>query len=184
MKFILNQIKMRSYDQPFEFSQKVDVSELEDMDNEIRKIDPVNVAGTCVIDGDEYVFTYNLRGTMILPCARTLVDVPYDFDLDETEVFTTSPYYSEEDRENEVHQIEGEILDLRPCILENILLAIPFRVFTTDEEALKNALSGGDGWELTLEAEETEEIEEEQEKTIDPRFKKLQSLLDDNGEEK
>lgn len=180
MKFILNKIKMNTFGEPFEFDQEVNVSELEDMDNDIRKINPVRVQGSCTIDGDEYIFSYKITGEMILPCARTLVDVPYHFDLDETEVFSISPYFSEEDRDNEVHQVEGEILDLRPCILENILLAVPFRVFSEDEEVLKNALSEGDGWELTLEADD----EEKQEKTIDPRMQKLQSLLDDNGEEK
>lgn len=180
MKFILNQIKMEAYDQPFKFDQQLDVSELEDMDNDIRKISPVNVQGNCTIDGDEFIFSYKVTGEMILPCARTLVDVPYDFALTETEVFSTSPFYTEEDRENEVHQVQGEILDLRPCILENILLAVPFRVFSDDEEVLKNALSKGEGWELTLETDE----DEKQEKTIDPRMQKLQSLLDDNGKDK
>lgn len=180
MKFILNQIKMIAHDQPFKFDQELDVSELEDMDNDIRKINPVRVQGNCTIDGDDFIFAYEITGEMILPCARTLVDVPYDFKINEIEVFSTSSFYSEKDRENEIHQVQGEILDLRPCILENILLAVPFRVFSDDEEVLKNALAKGDGWELTLETDENEE----QEKTIDPRMKKLQSLLDDNGKEK
>lgn len=180
MKFILNQIKINAYDKPFKFDQEVNVSELEEMDNDIRKILPVRVKGECTIDGDQIVFTLNISGEMILPCARTLVDVPYSFEVNEVEVFSSSPYYSEEDSENEIHPIQGEVLDLSPCIWENVLLAVPFRVFSDDEEALDKALLKGDGWEYTLEADEAQK----QEKTIDPRLKKLQSLLDDNRKEK
>lgn len=180
MKFILNQIKMNAHDQPFKFDQKVNVSELEAMDSEIREIKPVRVQGECTLDGSQYIFSLKITGEMILPCARTLVDVPYPFEINVIEIFSVSPYLSEEDSENEIHPVQGEMLDLRPAIQENILLAVPFRVFSDDAETLNNVLSKGDGWEYTLEAEENEK----QEKTIDPRLQKLQSLLDDNEKEK
>lgn len=112
---------------------------------------------------------------MILPCARTLADVAYPFNITEVEVFSESPYYGKEEEENEIHQVQGEVIDLTPCIYENILLAIPFRVYS-DEEVLKTALMKGEGWELSLESDEEEQSKED--KPIDPRLKKLQSLLD------
>jgi len=182
MKFILNQIKRDTVNGPLTFDKVVDLTELESMENDIRKIKPVRVQGECDIDGDEIIFTLNISGEMILPCARTLTDVPYPFDINEVEVFSTSAYYGKEEIENEIYPVEGEVLDLTPRLLENILLAIPFRVITEDEEVLKSAIYEGDGWELSF--EEDEEEKEQQDESIDPRLQKLQSLLDKNEKEK
>lgn len=179
MKFLLTKLKQKAYNEPFEFDEKVDVSEIVSMDNDIRSINPVQVQGNCTLDEDEIIFSLTISGEMVLPCARTLVDVLYPFEVHEVEVFSSSPYYGQEERENEIYPVEGEVLDLTPCILENVLLAIPFRVFSEDEEVLKQALYKGDGWEFTLESEE----EGEQVQAIDPRLKKLQSLLEDNEKE-
>src|SRR5690625_6547969 len=118
---------------------------------------------------------------MILPCARTLVDVLYPFEVQEAEIFTTSSYLSQDDIEDELHPVEGEVIDLMPCIIENVLLAIPFRVFSEDEAALSQAVLQGEGWEYMLESDK--EDSQEQGKTIHPRLKKLQSLLNDSDRE-
>src|SRR5690625_7649347 len=103
-----------------------------------------------------------MSGEMIPSCARTLTDVPHPFDINEVEVFSTSPYYGKEEIENEIYPVEGEILDLTPCLLENILLAIPFRVFTEDEEVIKNVLYEGDGWELYFLDDVEVEVQQDQ----------------------
>ncbi|WP_369813162.1 hypothetical protein [Virgibacillus halodenitrificans] len=41
MKFAIAQIRKNAYNDPFQFDEKVDVSELETMNNDIRHIDPV-----------------------------------------------------------------------------------------------------------------------------------------------
>src|SRR5699024_3865608 len=104
-----------------------------------------------------------------------LVDVPYLFDFNADEIFSISPYYGEEEEEKEIHPVQGEVLDLTPYIKENILLEIPFRVLSDDEEAQKNAPINVDGREFAS--------EETKEKTIDPRLKKLQSFFEDNKKE-
>lgn len=176
MKYILSQIKKDAYNQPFTFDEEVDVSEIASMDNDIIKIKPVRVSGNCVIDGEQVIFSLKISGEMILPCARTLVDVSHFFEIEEVEVFSESLYFGKEEEVNEVYPIDGEVINLMPCIEENILLAIPFRVFSDDANVLDNALFKGDGWAYSLEADE----EVKKEKTIDPRLKKLQSFLDNN----
>ncbi|MFC3040229.1 YceD family protein [Virgibacillus xinjiangensis] len=174
MKFTLGQIKKNAYNEPFTFDEKVDVSELETMNNDIREIGPVRVAGKCFLQGEQIIFSFRINGEMILPCARTLVDVPYPFDIGADEVFTTSPHYSKEEEEDEIHPIEGEVLDLTPYIKENILLDIPFRVFSDGTSDQEEAPLEGRDWKLVT--------EEEKEQTVDPRLKKLESLFkDDNG---
>ncbi|MCT2538073.1 YceD family protein [Aquibacillus koreensis] len=173
MKFSLKKLKI-SGSEPYRFDDYVDVSELEDMNNDIRKIEPVLVKGYATMQGDQITFHFSIEGTMILPCARTLVDVPYPFKVDAMEVFSASPYYQEED-ESEIHPIDGEMLDLTPYIKENVLLEVPFRVFSQDKEVQENALTEGEGWEVVS--------EKKSDNKIDPRLKKLQSLLEDNDEE-
>lgn len=175
MKFTVAQIRKNSFTEPMEFEGFVDVSELETMDNDIRRIDPAKVHVTFHVDDEEIIVSMKITGEMILPCARTLVDVPYNYEILEDEVFTTSPYYTEEDKINEVHLIEGEVLDLMPYIVENILLEIPFRVFTKEENPKGAAPTEGEGWNFVR--------EEIKEKTIDPRLKKLESLLENNKKE-
>lgn len=176
MQFILSQIQKKAYNQSFTFDEEVDVTELESMNNDIRKAKPARVYGECYLEENEIFFSLNIIGEVILPCARTLADVPYSFHINKTEIFSTSPYYGEEEKEEDIHQVQGEVIDLTPLILENIVLELPYRVYSEDEEVLKEAVMEGEGWEFKTE-------EEPKEEKIDPRLKKLQQLLDNNEED-
>ncbi|MFC4404680.1 YceD family protein [Gracilibacillus xinjiangensis] len=171
MKISLQKLK-QLHGNPLSFDESVDVRELEELDNDIRKIDPVQVKGTARIDGTEITFDFDIMGQMILPCARTLVDVPYDFTIHAVETFTTSSYKS---NDGEVHKVDTEVLDLNPYIKENIILEIPFRVFAEQEVLEANTISEGKGWTLMTEEQTNEKI--------DPRLEKLKALLDDNNNE-
>ncbi|SET30053.1 uncharacterized protein SAMN05216389_108134 [Oceanobacillus limi] len=176
MKFTVAQIKKKAFNEPFTFADKVDVSELETMNNDIRQIKPVDVQGECTVHGDQFIFQFTIRGEMILPCARTLVDVTYPFDIRAREIFTTTSYLADGDQEDEIHLIDGEVLDLTPYIKENILLEVPFRVFSDEADVQENFLQKGNDWEVTS--------ENTKEKKIDPRLKKLENLFKDNEKEK
>lgn len=176
MQIAIGKVKQTSYNEPFHFEENVNVSELETLNNDIREIEPVHVKGNCYIQGDKIISSFMIKGEMILPCARTLVDVPFPFNIQAEEVFTLSASIGDEEKINEIHPINGETLDLTPYIKENILLEIPFRVFSEDKEAQANAPFKGNGWEFVS--------LEEKKKTIDPRFKKLENLFNDNDKEK
>lgn len=173
MKFSVQQIKQEAYEGPITFEQQLDVSELLELpNNEIIEITEVLVYGMCVIENNEIVFSYTIEGEMVLPCARTLAEVPYPFRFRATEIFTTKA--SKADEEEEIHYVEEEIIDLRPYILETILLQKPYRVFAEDAE-----VEGGEGWSFYTE----DSFEEEKKKKIDPRLAKLQKLLDDKKDD-
>src|SRR5699024_7876620 len=112
----------------------------------------------------EIIFNFSIKGEIILPCARTLVDVSHKLDINATEVFSTDSTILP-DNEEEIHQVDGEIIDLAPYIKENIILNIPIRVFYEEE---------GKDWSYFT---EDEKIESDSDK-IDPRLEKLQLLLD------
>lgn len=165
MKITKGQIIRQGQSEPFKFDQYVDVSELVGMNNDIINIDPVHVTGYCTIHGNEVTFTFNMEGIMILPCARTLIEVSYPYDIDVVEVFTSDPLKETE----EIHLFDGVVLDLKPYIEENILLEIPFRVFSDDEEAISKVKTSGPGWQFIA--------EEKIEKKVDPRLQKLESFF-------
>lgn len=166
MKLSLGQIKKLAWDKPYTFEKNVNVSELETMNNDIREISVVSVQATCFMKDEEIIVSLKIEGEMILPCARTLVDVKVPLDIKADEVYSISPYYDEED---EIHPVNGEVLDLTPQIMENILLNTPYRVFSADKEAQKNVPLKGEGWEVVSE-EATKNV-------VDPRMKKLEKLL-------
>ncbi|MCD5322575.1 MULTISPECIES: YceD family protein [Pontibacillus] len=170
MKFALQKLKAADLE-PVTFDDRVDISELEEMPNDIRSIPDVHVKGEATRNGDTVTFRFAVSGTMTLPCARTLADVNYPFSFDAVEVFSLSPYHQE--GEDEIHEIAGEVLDLTPYIKENVILEVPLQVFA-DDEVLDDALSEGQGWQLIT--------EEKQEEKVDPRLAKLQQFLDDNKE--
>ncbi|WP_152656488.1 DUF177 domain-containing protein [Oceanobacillus sp. CFH 90083] len=176
MKLTINQIRKGSVNEPYFFDGQADVTELETMNNDIRKITPVHVTGQVTMHGEEFYVNFHIEGEMTLPCARTLVDVPYPFVIDADEIFSASAYYGKEEEEQEIHPIQGEVLDLTPYIKENILLEIPFRVFADNADSDGAAPSSGKDWEFVSETKE--------EKSIDPRLKKLESLLNDNQKDK
>jgi|SRR5690625_736023 len=174
MKISTIEIRNNVHHGPFTFDQLVNVSELESLNNDIKQIDPVRVKGMCTVDKDELIFTFTIEGKMILPCARTLVDVPYPFSFQATEIFSTSPGLDEEDKEDGVHLLTEELLDLTPYIMENIVLQTPYLVFS-DEKTLEE----GEGWAFL----EEEDHEKGKQNKIDPRLAKLKKLLDkDNGQ--
>ncbi|UOR12937.1 YceD family protein [Halobacillus amylolyticus] len=169
MKFPLQKLNQAG-DEPFVFEDDVDIRELENMNNDIRRIPPVHVQGQARRRGDDISVTFSIEGEMVLPCARTLVDVDYPFHIEAREEFNLSPYYEKED-DSEIHPISGEMLDLTPYIKENVILEVPTRVFSDDEEAHDQALTEGKGWQVVT--------EEPEEKKVDPRMAKLQSLLNE-----
>lgn len=159
---------------PYSFEGETDVSELVSFDNDIRHVGSVEVSGIASVQNKTITVNLLIKGVMVLPCARSLVDVDCPFEVETIEVFSIDPFYTEED-ESEIHPIKGEILDLTPFIKENVLLEIPFRVYADKEVIEKYALTAGDGWSV---------VEEDKvEKKIDPRLSKLQSLLTDDKNE-
>ncbi|MFA1818675.1 DUF177 domain-containing protein [Virgibacillus oceani] len=169
MKFSIAQFRKSAHQEAFAFDENVNVSDLTEMNNDIRKIDAVHVTGKCYMQGEQFIFDLRIEGEMILPCARTLRDVTYSMDIQTSEVFTSSPY--DVDEENEIHPVEGEVIDLTPFIKEHIILNLPFRVYSEAALDPENTVNQGQGWELITE-------KEKQDNTIDPRLKKLENLLE------
>ena len=125
---------------------------------DIRRISPVKVIGYIYNNEEELELDINITGTMILPCARTLKDVKYPFDIKINDVIG-------QNSENSL-EINQNTLDIFPIVWQNILVDIPLRVLAPDakEEPLE-----GDGWRLITDEDKKEEI--------DPRLAKLKDYI-------
>ena len=138
LQFSITELENKAEDTPFYFDEMLDVSDLAASEsNDIRQINPVQVKGFAIVESSEIIFSFTIKGSMILPCARTLVDVPYSFEMRADEVFSTIEDPDKED----VHVMIGEMLDLTPYVKENIILQMPYRVFS-DEKDCSTVLDG------------------------------------------
>lgn len=125
---------------------------------EIRRITTVKVNGFISNNEEEYELDIKITGTMTLPCARTLKDVEYPFDIDINEIIG-------ENNENSLEIIQNR-LEIFPIIWQYILVDVPLRVLAPDakEQSLE-----GDGWRLITEDDKKE--------VIDPRLAKLKDYI-------
>ena len=107
---------------------------------DIRKLENLHVSGEVSVDYDDYInLNVKITGRMILPCAITLNDVPYDF---------TSEIEENIGKFEEIYKNNKNSLEISPILWENIVLEIPIRVVSKD---IKPSNTSGDGWELISE---------------------------------
>ncbi|KOC24415.1 MULTISPECIES: YceD family protein [Bacillus amyloliquefaciens group] len=156
----------------FEFDETVELNELTKLNSDIRRISPVRVKGRTEIESKQVSFDFTISGEMVLPCSRTLVDVPYPFTIATKELFR---FHKSDDIEDEdVHFAEDDTVDLTPIIKEEILLEIPMQVFCETEQKEGAAPQVGKDWQVIS--------EEDKKNQIDPRLADLKKLLTQDDE--
>ncbi|WP_096189237.1 YceD family protein [Evansella halocellulosilytica] len=149
--------------------ESVDVSEVKEIDREIREITPVQVKGDGYFSSKTVTFNLEISGSMTLPCARTLNDVEYPFTINAREIFQLDEWATFEE-DDEVHELEDNTVDLLPYVKERILLEKPMRVFSEEDEG--PAPKSGKDWEL--------KTKDEDQTKMDPRLKELEKFFDNN----
>ncbi|SFP04125.1 YceD family protein [Salibacterium halotolerans] len=160
-----------------EIESTANVSELIDRDRELRDISPVQVSGRGDFAGETVTFHVRLKGSMVLPCARTLADVNYPFNILMTESFRLDGMPADEE-DIHLHEPENGYVDLLPYVKENILVEIPMQVFADDiDETESPAPQNGKDWDIITE-EEAAESKEKGENDIDPRMADLARYFD------
>ncbi len=104
---------------------------------DIRELKDLHVFGCIDIDYEDNInLNLKITGTMVLPCAITLKDVPYSFEsiVDETL-----------GKFEEIYKNNKNTLEISEILWENIVLEIPIRVVSDTKEPSNTS---GDGWEL------------------------------------
>ena len=104
---------------------------------DIRKLKNLHVSGEVSVDYDDYInLNVKITGRMILPCAITLNDVPYDF---------TSEIEENIGKFEEIYKNNKNLLEISPILWENIVSEVPIRVV---KDEYKNFKQSGNGWEV------------------------------------
>lgn len=164
------------------FNQELDLlKDLQKRNPEILDLKNVTATGGVAYDTGLYVLDYQLSYTIVLASSRSMEPVEIQESYPVTEVFAED-VQSEADiealEEDLILPIEGGKIDLSESVADNILLNIPLKVLTPEEEAGQGFIEGND-WKIMTEEEyqEAQAIKKEE----NSPFAGLQGLFD--GEE-
>lgn len=170
MKWSIHQLRKLQH-KGIVFEEYVDISELAEQQNDIQSISPIMVKGRADMSASKIVFDLHIKGTMVLPCSRTLADVVVPIDVHTNEIFLLTPDEVYDEDAN-IHLIEKDAVDLKPVIEEVVLAEVPLQVYAENIDEVE--LSNGQGWQVIH-----EQVVEEK---VDPRLANLAKFFDNKDE--
>ncbi|WP_338469925.1 DUF177 domain-containing protein [Niallia sp. XMNu-256] len=170
MKWTINQLqKHRSKE--LKIDEYVNAEEIMKIDQSIRGVPPIHVTGMADIGSSKITFHLNIKGQLILPCSRTLVDVDYPINVDTIETFLLNgPNY---ETDEEVHRVKGDVIDLNPIIYEILLLEVPMQVIA-ENSTEEGAPQSGKDWEVIHKKDKKDKV--------DPRLAGLAKFFEQNDQ--
>ncbi len=135
----------------------------------INGLKNIHVCGNGHLESKDHRLYVDMKveGIMILPCALTLEEVEYPFEMESTEVFAFEKAPDDED----VIEVKGQVVDITPVIFQNIMMEVPTRVVKEGAQ-IKTT---GQGWKMMSEEDENQNLEDD----IDPRLAKLKDYFKD-----
>ena len=163
------------------FDQKLDLlKELQKRNPEILDLKNVRATGRVTYDTGLYILDYQLTYTIVLASSRSMEPVELQESYPVTEVFAEDVQSGadiEALEEDLILPIEGGKIDLSESVADNILLNIPLKVLTPEEEAGQGFIEGND-WKIL--SEEEYQAAQAIKKEENSPFAGLQGLFDKN----
>lgn len=138
------------------FDQELDLlKDLQKRNPEILDLKNVTATGRVAYDTGLYILDYQLSYTIVLASSRSMEPVELQESYPVIEVFAED-VQSDADiealEEDLILPIEGGKIDLSESVADNILLNIPLKVLTPEEEAGQGFIEGND-WKILSEEE-------------------------------
>ena len=127
------------------------LEELQGRNSEILDVKDIKATGRVAYDSGLYVLDYQLTYTIVLASSRSMEPVEINESYPVTEVFAEN-VESDALEEDLILPIEGGKIDLSESVADNILLNIPLKVLTPEEEAGQGFINGND-WQILSEEE-------------------------------
>lgn len=162
------------------FDQELDLlKELQKRNPEILDLKNVTATGRVAYDTGLYVLDYQLTYTIVLASSRSMEPVDLQESYPVTEVFAEdvrSDADIEALEEDLILPIEGGKIDLSESVADNILLNIPLKVLTPEEEDGQGFIEGND-WKIL--SEEEYQAAQAIKKEENSPFAGLQGLFDE-----
>ena len=148
---------------------------------QVQDVAPVKVTGSIAKDQRGITATVHVATTVTLPSSRSLtaVDVPFAFTFAEYYVSEHERDLSRFTNDDVVIQPEHDVVDLGTAVAENIVLHLPLKVLSQEEEQGGNFQAGND-WQVVSE----EQLASQRQETVDPRLAKLKDFFDDENGDK
>ena len=163
------------------FDQELDLlKELQKRNPEILDLKNVTATGRVAYDTGLYILDYQLSYTIVLASSRSMEPVELQESYPVTEVFAEDVQSGadiEALEEDLILPIEGGKIDLSESVADNILLNIPLKVLTPEEEAGQGFIEGND-WKIL--SEEEYQAAQAIKKEENSPFAGLQGLFDKN----
>ena len=163
------------------FDQELDLlKELQKRNPEILDLKNVRATGRVTYDTGLYILDYQLTYTIVLASSRSMEPVELQKSYPVTEVFAEDVQSGadiEALEEDLILPIEGGKIDLSESVADNILLNIPLKVLTPEEEAGQGFIEGND-WKIL--SEEEYQAAQAIKKEENSPFAGLQGLFDKN----
>ncbi|MDM5332621.1 YceD family protein [Ureibacillus composti] len=177
MKWSIHQLsKYRQNGMPID--AEVQLDEVKERNQDIRHISPVHVKGLCTFGASQMTCQFTMTATLTLPCARTWEDVEYPIEVNAVELFSWIDPELRGDDDEDIHYIDGDVIDLKPVLEELVLLEVPMQVFKEDSEGQVN---GGKNWSYSTDEDEARQQQTDEPK-VDPRLADLAKFFDQTDE--
>ena len=162
------------------FDQELDLlKELQKRNPEILDLKNVTATGRVAYDTGLFILDYQLSYTIVLASSRSMEPVELQESYPVTEVFAED-VQSDADiealEEDLILPIEGGKIDLSESVADNILLNIPLKVLTPEEEDGQGFIEGND-WKIL--SEEEYQAAQAIKKEENSPFAGLQGLFDE-----
>lgn len=147
----------------------------------ILKVDPVSIDGYISYKDGDAMATISVKTDLLVPSSRSLTPVQFPIDFAFTEFYLPSIEHQNryEGEETVIVLDENSSIDLDEAVAENIVLQIPLRVLSPEEQD-GSPMPTGKEWEVV--SEDEYENSDETDKTVDPRLAKLKELFPDQDD--
>lgn len=170
MKWSLSQLKKYT-NHTLELDEKVQFNEISNR-RDVVSIGVTSVGGTMHVGATRVTFNLDIETSIVMLDSRTTEEITVPISVQSTEIFDELQDPDEESDDN-IHFVDHTI-DLTAIVRELIVISIPTQ-YTKSDTLVE---SSGENWSVISE-EELEKSSESEEKAIDPRLSKLQSLFGD-----
>ena len=160
------------------FEKKLDLAEELKERNEILDVQDIVASGKVQYEDGLYFLDYDLSYTITLTSSRSMEPVELKESYLVNEIFMEEGQAASQDMIDQdlVLPIENGEINVSESVADNILLNIPLKILTAEEEAGQGFLSGQD-WQVMTE-EEFAAAQEAQKEKNNP-FAGLQGLFDE-----
>lgn len=170
MRWSLTQLK-KFNNESITVNEKIQFKEITDR-KDVLSFDETSIEGEMHVGSRRIGIDLTIDTVVNMLDSRTAENIEVPLHIESYEEFDEDAEETDELDEN-VHPVT-HTLDLEPVIRELIVVHLPNVITESDEVP-----AGGRNWSVMTE----EELEDEEERKVDPRLSKLQSLLNESDNE-